>query len=37
MEENIPVMNLITSVNMNVSKGSSQRHTLHNKIEWQSG
>jgi len=37
MEENIPVINLITSINMKVSKGSSQRHTLNNKIEWQSG
>jgi len=33
----LPVMNLITSVNMKVSKGSSQRHTLHNKMEQQSG
>jgi len=33
----LPVMNLITSVNRKVSKGSSQQDTLHNKIERQSG
>jgi hypothetical protein len=32
-----PVMNLITYVNIKVSKDSSQQHTLHNKMKWQSG
>ena len=34
MEENIQVMNLITSANKKVSRGNSRWHILLNKMEW---